>query len=123
MTPRWSDFEKPLPQVKAEHPDIDLCCYFGFHVWWWSGPPKMNETHVFSVNDPIQGRKDPPWGKAVFSDGTEVTMHIDSVSIDIDNDDLYCYSLGWLRNQGLNDSLMSIWDAWAEVTRQECKKL
>jgi len=50
-------------------------------------------------------------------------MHIDQAGGNIDNDDLYCYALGWLRNQGLNESLMSDWDAWAKVASRECQKL
>lgn len=123
MIPRWSDFKRPIAEVKDEHPDIDPCCYFGFHGDWLRYPPKTKKAHVFSNSDPLSDRIDPPWGKAVFSDGTEVTMHVDSVSGSVDNDDLYCYSLGWLRNQGLNESLISDWDAWVDVTRQECKKL
>lgn len=122
MIPRWSDFNRSIREVQAEHPDEDLCCYFGYHGDWLQWPPITKAIHTFTITDPLAGRVDPPWGKAHFSDGTEVIMHIAAEGY-IDNDDLYCFGLGWLRNQGLNESLITDWDAWSEVTRQECKKL
>merc|ERR1719210_2641634 len=63
--------------------------------------------------------------------GPEVRISYDGLSftwthvrdcIDI-VDDTYCYSLGWLKNQRLDGSLMSQKESWHALAKSECQQI
>mmetsp|Transcript_78419 Transcript_78419/g.181924 ORF Transcript_78419/g.181924 Transcript_78419/m.181924 type:complete len:294 (+) Transcript_78419:74-955(+) len=125
------DLYRPVIQVLNEHPGIDGFCYFGFAAFWLGYSPVHNflqtsRTGVLSMRqNPMtcanwSGHGSGPKQVGSFELGS-FTSHIDCHYYQYD--DLYYYSLGWLKNQGLDGSRMSNYTAWRELAAEECEKI
>merc|ERR1719436_1784025 len=118
----------------AEHPDVDGFCYFqGSEAWIQPSPPNPDYVEMGKAST-LDMRNNGMTGVCITSyptgQGPLKTAHFDAgtVSSHIDcnyyeYDDLYFYSLGWLKNQRLDGSLMSNATAWEALAREECDSM
>jgi len=130
-----SDLVRPIREVLAEHPGVNGFCYFaGAEAWISQQAPEPD--YVQSSKAAVLGMRNNvampgtctmsypegqgPLKTAHFEGGT-VSSHIDCNYYEYD--DLYFYSLGWLKNQRLDGSLMSNATAWEALAREECDRL
>lgn len=124
-----ADLDRPVQHVIDEHPNFDGFCYFWSHVPWFHGTPTIH-----AMKNYIQGNESLQifGGYLGHNQGQLVTYNFDaappglSSHIDAFNyayDDPYCFSLGFLKNQGLDGSLMSDYEAWKAVGQEECRKI
>jgi len=122
-----ADFDRPIPDVMAEHPGVDGFCYFNNAAMYiaYSGE---EVDFVQGTVGSILGLRGPGYGG--LNSGPEVTYHWegDNVTTHLDAihyvyDDLYGYSLGVLQGQGLETALLSNATAWEEVSADLCDKV
>lgn len=126
-----ADLDRPVQQIIDEQgPNFDGFCYFWSHVPWFHGTPFAHfaKTYVQDTDQALQIFG----GYRGLNKGQLVTYNIDGAPpglkshLDAPNyvyDDPYCWSLGFLKNQGLNGSLMSSYDAWKAIGHEECRKI
>lgn len=128
------DAYRPIPEVLKEHPGVDGYCYFeGIEVWiWYYGKIAdyeslghelalgMREGSMAGACSQKYTDGTGPLETATFDAGT-VSSHIDCEYYHYD--DLYFYSLGWLRGQRLDGSKLKNATAWEELAAQECQRL
>jgi len=129
-TPHPEDLDRPISEVRAEHPDADLFCYFAPHVPWFD--PLAQTTGLYSYDasfDEVKAVFGPYLG---HNAGPLVSFHFDGAPpsglwshVDADNywyDDPYCYTLGFLKNQNVDGSLLHNYSAWKAIAKSECDK-
>mmetsp|Transcript_47799 Transcript_47799/g.110757 ORF Transcript_47799/g.110757 Transcript_47799/m.110757 type:complete len:234 (+) Transcript_47799:73-774(+) len=126
-SPTWLDLWKPIPEVLAQHPNIDGYCYYSqFGAWWLADVPRTMKSRNLSGLLASERALD-------YSEvGELITLSYDNVSLTTHDmitysgswyDIPYCHALGWLRGQRLNGSLVHDFDAWEALSAQECKRL
>jgi len=131
----FKELQMTIPVWKKSHPEvIDPFCYFQNHAMWFAG--QYRQEDYMDVGKGPQHLGDAP-GKGYLCDsaghveGPEVTLIYDAGTITWNHlrncidfvDDPYCYSLGWLKGQGIDGSLMSNTTAWEEKAKQECARI
>lgn len=121
------DLDKPVSQVIRENPGVHMYCYFD-GVTKNEGEWIRAEIHNGPTFE-LMGYYDRPEcmaapGKGKFGSilylGDNVTDHFDCG--DYEMDDIYFYSLGWLKDQRLDGSPLKQhnWTAWLEQGKKEC---
>lgn len=124
------DLDRPIRKVLAEHPGIPpSCVYDGANQYIsydpWTASPDYNYHRKlpddYCMNgETYLGENQGPEVTVEF-DGLSVTTHLDCPYFGYD--DLFYYSLGWLKNQRFDAALMSNKTAWEDLTRKECERL
>jgi len=128
------DLDTPIMQLKKEYPEEDLFCRFSWYVPWFLNYPIMHVYQSYVVTDEQARETQGHFTGFALPDGrgpivkfhTEatppegITTHIDSVDL---LDDIRCYTLGFLKNQGLDSSLMHRYEEWKQVADRECEKI
>mmetsp|Transcript_60243 Transcript_60243/g.176083 ORF Transcript_60243/g.176083 Transcript_60243/m.176083 type:complete len:289 (-) Transcript_60243:111-977(-) len=141
-TPHTQDLFRPIKNVLGEHPGVDGHCYFHFAAFWINAFPTDPELiqqfdYVSNGKRAVEGLQNLPitcglggikthkgTGKPrtyVGDWGTVTSLSQDCVFYS--QDDIYCYTLGWLKNQHLDSSLMANATAWTALGEAECDKL
>jgi len=136
------DLYRPVKEVLSEHPGVDGHCYFSFAAFWINAFPTdpalqrqfdFVKTGKYGVQNlqnlpltcgfgGIEAHKGRGRSHTYTGDWGTVT----SLSQDCGfytQDDIYCYTLGWLRNQRLDSSKLSNSTAWLEMGGEECELL
>lgn len=143
-----ADMPKPMEQVIRENPDADMNCYFekaGYMysaipgndkgLRFWVHPVTETPDYKMIATNGAEGMKADPvtckggWKgdgtgplKTFHYEGGTVNSHIDCGYYSYD--DLYFFTLGWLRGQGRIDGrLLSNATAWEEQAAKECAKM
>eukprot|EP00416_Gambierdiscus_australes_P032474 CAMPEP_0171090350 /NCGR_PEP_ID=MMETSP0766_2-20121228/30521_1 /TAXON_ID=439317 /ORGANISM="Gambierdiscus australes, Strain CAWD 149" /LENGTH=232 /DNA_ID=CAMNT_0011548331 /DNA_START=50 /DNA_END=748 /DNA_ORIENTATION=+ len=125
-SPTWLDLWKPIPEVLAQHPNIDGYCYYSqFGAWWLADVPRTMKSRNLSGLLASERALD-------YSEvGELITLSYDNVSLTTHDmvvydgsryDVPYCHGLGWFRGQ-LDTPPVDDFDAWEALSKQECKKL
>lgn len=122
------DLYRPVKDVLHEHEDIPGSCYFQFAAFWIgyeptgdfrdaasSGIEFMRSNNMTCPTFAGDGK-----GEAITWEYEGGTLHSHKDCGYYTYDDLYFYSLGWLKNQRLNGSLMSDPAAWKALAEEEC---
>mmetsp|Transcript_110806 Transcript_110806/g.313404 ORF Transcript_110806/g.313404 Transcript_110806/m.313404 type:complete len:269 (+) Transcript_110806:77-883(+) len=126
----WDGWEKPISQLHKELPGVDLFCYFSTTCDWLWGPAWQHYNKDFTMNR--EGLKNNFGGylghnrgelRVYTFDGAPPGLRSHADAANYIYDDPYCYTLGFLQNQGLDGSLISNYTAWLEVSRRECQKI
>jgi len=130
------DLKRPIREVMAEHPGIDGFCYFDQAEAWISPMPdapdylQMGADGASAMRNNAMAGTCPKAMKYPTGKGPLVTVTFDAgtLSTHLDcpyyvYDDLYFYSLGWLKGQRLDGSLMSNATAWEALARKECDRI
>eukprot|EP00930_Biecheleria_cincta_P049143 TRINITY_DN3438_c0_g1_i5.p1 TRINITY_DN3438_c0_g1~~TRINITY_DN3438_c0_g1_i5.p1 ORF type:complete len:314 (-),score=43.74 TRINITY_DN3438_c0_g1_i5:264-1121(-) len=126
-----ADLNRPVQQIIDEiGPTFDGFCHFWSHVPWFHGTPSIHffKNYVQDTNATLQMFG----GYLGLNKGQLVTYNIDGAPpglkshLDAPNyayDDPYCWSLGFLKNQGLDGNLISNYEAWKAIGQEECRKI
>lgn len=121
------DCYRPVPEVMAEHPDVDGYCYFNATSFWvaYTGPSVSMADAAADAIGNLQS-----FGYRGLNGGQLVTYKFEGQMIttylDADHylyDDLYGYSLGFLQGQGLNSSWMQDSALWTKTSEQKCNEI
>lgn len=135
------DLKRPITDVLAENQheghEVPGMCYFeGAAPWITYTPPPADytmsaESGALSMRavDSFMGTCSPPFHfetgqgplMTAHFEGSVVSTHVDCPYYTYD--DLYFYSLGWLKNQRVDCSLMSNATAWNALVETECDHL
>jgi len=136
------DLYRPVKEVLSEHPGMDGMCYFSFAAFWINAfptDPAVQRQIDFAKagRSGVGGLQNLPltcgFGgfEAHKGKGRSWTYKGDWGSVTSSSqdcffykqDDIYCYTLGWLRNQRLDSSKISNSTAWLELGGQECEAM
>mmetsp|Transcript_84230 Transcript_84230/g.265922 ORF Transcript_84230/g.265922 Transcript_84230/m.265922 type:complete len:212 (+) Transcript_84230:804-1439(+) len=118
-----------IPSWQEAHPGVDGFCYFQNLAPWFAGINSItNYTQygrkalagIHQALCPFLGYGNGPLVNFTFDMGT---LHLQLDHCSDRQDDPYCYSFGWLRNQALDSDLMNNYTAWKELGRAECRRL
>ncbi|CAE7205645.1 unnamed protein product [Symbiodinium sp. CCMP2456] len=121
------DCYRPIPDVMAEHPDVDGFCYFNASGYWivYRGP--QQDFGKIVVDSILALRSSSYTGLSAGRlityrfEGLSLTTHLDDVNYLYD--DLYGYALGFLQGQGLEPNWIQNRSLWMELSRQKCAEL
>mmetsp|Transcript_40652 Transcript_40652/g.81914 ORF Transcript_40652/g.81914 Transcript_40652/m.81914 type:complete len:255 (-) Transcript_40652:388-1152(-) len=119
-----------IPAWKEAHPGVDGFCYFENLAPWFKGISSITNYSVYGraaavgirkTICPYLGEGKGPIVNFTFDMGT-LNLQLDHCSNR--QDDPYCYSFGWLKNQGLDAAMMrNNYTAWKELGEAECERL
>jgi len=130
------DLDMPIAQWVEENPSLGPSYFMEFGVprgylelAVWAGVEEIEDYEEYGklgyqfMTSPEQGYRGPNNGLHVTLNvnGTNISTHLDSNSFIAD--DPYCFSLGWLKGQHLDGSLMSNNTAWEALAERECEKI
>jgi len=123
------DETRPIKEVLAEHGNPDGFCYFKNNPFYIN--PVAEQDFRKKGQMGVDGLRN--WAltcKQPFREGSgsPVTWTGDWGDVSTDNLDctfynqdlIYCYTFGWLRNQHLDSSLITNNTAWIELAGKEC---
>jgi len=132
-----TDMRMPITQWIPQNPSLNS----DYFPWWgvnrsygellfWLGAHDVDDyeeqgkmsAESWSTSENYLGEGQGP--RATWSvEGSVLTSrHLDYPGCYL-ADDAYCWTLGWLKGQGLDGTLMSNKSAWDAVTDRECKKI
>lgn len=140
-TPHREDLYRPIRTVLSEHPGVDGHCYFSFAAFWINPFPtdpyliaqidyaevgrngvKGLQELPLTCGDGIEARRGTGVPRTYVGDwGTVTSLSQDCMFYG--QDDIYCYTLGWLKNQHLDSSLITNSTAWTALGQSECDNL
>jgi len=126
----YVDWLSNIPAWKAAHPGVDGFCYFQNFAPWFVGISSIRNFTKYGQDSLINVRQWLPCHFYGEGKGPIVNFTFDmgTLNLQLDHctdrqDDPYCYSFGWLRNQRLDSAMMANRTAWKEVGKSECKRL
>lgn len=132
------DLYRPIPKVLASHPGVDGNCYFECHAPWMTYLGEISD-YVGTGQNAVRSMRgtpgmcplDPGLDKGPLTDlhylgdaggrNTVITLHSHLDCMHMRGDDVYCHALGWLKNQGVDGTLMSNATAWREQAARSCE--
>lgn len=121
--------KRPIPDVMAEHPDMDGYCYFSEVAMYINYSPPSDDPNQF-VTGPLAGCISLRSEYKGLNTGPLVTYHFNGkdikTRIDSENyiyDDLYGYSLGLLQGQGRTVEQLRNPAVWEELAKVKCQEL
>jgi len=129
----FSELGTPIPRWKEANPGVDPFCHFQNYAYWFQNAGSITSYHLYGRQGRIMTSMPSPLcipflenlGPARtfnFSNGDVMRWeHMDGCIDAVD--DPYCYSLGWLKGQNLDDTDMSDVAAWSAKGKKECQRI
>lgn len=129
------ELQMTIPGWQKRHPGVRSFCHFSNYGFWF--PEVQASDYSLAKSESASTAADTPsrTGQGCQSfgavGGPEVTIKFDGLSftwnhardcIDL-TDDPYCYSLGWLKGQNIDGTLMKNKTAWHLLAMSECQKI
>mmetsp|Transcript_55532 Transcript_55532/g.153732 ORF Transcript_55532/g.153732 Transcript_55532/m.153732 type:complete len:309 (-) Transcript_55532:76-1002(-) len=131
-TSTFQELQMSIPLWRKQHPNVsDPFCHFKNHAMWFTNSYRASNYSAGRGTPSSLGEVDYLCDSKGRVDGPEVSLSYDAGIITWNHvrncidviDDPYCFSLGWLKGQSLDGSLLTNASAWNELARQECAKI
>jgi len=126
----YQELQVNIPLWKQQHPDIeDPFCHFQNAAMWFPGAYRSPDYNTSGRGPQYQGVSTGMCDSMGSVEGPEVSLSYDGGDLTWNHarncidivDDPYCYSLGWLKGQNLDGSLLTNKTAWEELAQDECQ--
>jgi len=123
----------PIPAWREANPGVDGFCHFQNYAFWFAGAGSI--TNLKQTGMMARKMTSLPSNMCVpflenlgpsrtfsFSNGDVMAWeHMDGCIDAVD--DPYCYSLGWMKGQNLDDTDMTDTAAWSAKGKRECQRI